>query len=98
MNLLEQSGRQQSGSSNEPFWYQAAELLLRNVLMVLTAARSHYSLFDVQRFAATARRCGRLGLWKAQPDHSPCLGARCHRRLTHPLRSPPARSGSRRSR
>ena len=50
MNLLEQSGRQQSGSSNEPFWYQAAELLLRNVLMVLTAARSHYSLFDVQRF------------------------------------------------
>jgi hypothetical protein len=50
MNLLEQSGRQQSQASQEPFWQQAAELLLRNTLMVLTAARSHYSLMDVQRF------------------------------------------------
>jgi len=50
MNLLEQSGRQQSGGANDAFWYQAAEALLRNTLLVLTAARSHYSLFDVQRF------------------------------------------------
>ena len=54
MNLLEQKGRQQSGSSHDPFWYQAAELLLRNTLMVLTAARSHYSLMDVQRFIDSA--------------------------------------------
>ena len=35
MNLVEQSGRQQTGGSQEAFWYQAAEALLRNTLLVV---------------------------------------------------------------
>lgn len=48
MNLVEQSGRKSGG--DEAFWTQAAEQLLRNCLMVLAAARSEFSLLDVQKF------------------------------------------------
>ncbi len=48
MNLAEQTGRRTNGE--DQFWQQAAEQLLRNVLMVLAAARSEFSLLDVQRF------------------------------------------------
>lgn len=53
MNILEQTGRER-GSGEDSFWQQAAELLLRNALMILAAAQSHFSLFDLQRMIDTA--------------------------------------------
>lgn len=48
MNLLEQTGRQSGG--DDRIWQQAAEQLLRNVLMILITARREFSLLDVQKF------------------------------------------------
>lgn len=53
MNVLEQTGRER-GSGEDGFWQQAAELLLKNALMVLAAALSHFTLFDLQRFIDSA--------------------------------------------
>ena len=53
MTLVEQGGRD-SGGTQDRFWYQAAEQLLRNSLMVLTAAQSHYSLLELQQFIDSA--------------------------------------------
>ncbi len=53
MNILEQTGRERS-SGEDSFWQQAAELLLRNALMILAAAEWHFSLFDLQKFIDTA--------------------------------------------
>ncbi len=58
MVLMEQSGRDSSGGGDDKFWHQAAEQLLRYSLMVLTAARSHYDLFDLQRFIDTIPKKG----------------------------------------
>lgn len=52
--LLEQGGRQQSGDSRDTFWYDASEQLLRNTLMVLTAALPFFNLFDIQQFIDSA--------------------------------------------
>lgn len=54
MNILEQTGRERGGGEDGSFWQQAAELLLRNALMILAASRTHFSLFDLQRFIDTA--------------------------------------------
>ena len=51
MNLLEQTGRQ--GGGDDRIWQQAAEQLLRNVLMILITARTEFSLLDVQKFIDT---------------------------------------------
>ena len=49
MNLVQQSGRSVDGS--DAFWQQAAEQLLRNVLMIMCAARgSQFSPFELQKF------------------------------------------------
>ncbi len=48
MNLLEQTGRQSGG--DDRIWQQAAEQLLRNVLMILVTARKEFSLLDIQKF------------------------------------------------
>ncbi len=53
MNILEQTGRERGGGEDS-FWQQAAELLLRNALMVLAASQSHFTLFDLQRLIDTA--------------------------------------------
>lgn len=53
MNILEQTGRERA-SGEDSFWQQAAELLLRNALMVLAAARPEFSLLDLQRLIDTA--------------------------------------------
>lgn len=53
MNVLEQTGRER-GSGEDSFWQQAAELLLKNALMVLAAALSHFTLFDLQKFIDSA--------------------------------------------
>ncbi|MCC2099328.1 MAG: type IV secretion system DNA-binding domain-containing protein [Hyphomicrobiales bacterium] len=53
MNILEQTGRERAGGEDS-FWQQAAELLLRNALMVLTAATPQFTLFDLQRLIDTA--------------------------------------------
>lgn len=53
MNILEQTGRERS-SGEDSFWQQAAELLLRNALMILAAAQDHFSLFDLQRLIDSA--------------------------------------------
>lgn len=53
MNVLEQTGRER-GSGEDNFWQQAAELLLKNALMVMAASQSHFTLFDLQRFIDTA--------------------------------------------
>jgi len=73
MNLVEQSGRQQTGGSQDAFWYQAAEALLRNTLLVLTAARSHYALFDVQRFIDSTPQ-SEAGAEDPQFQSGPCYG------------------------
>ncbi len=49
MLLMEQGGREAGQGGQDRFWYQAAEQLLRNSLMVLSAAQSHYSLFELQQ-------------------------------------------------
>ncbi|MEO1564318.1 MAG: hypothetical protein AAFR98_12845 [Pseudomonadota bacterium] len=54
MNILEQTGRERGGGEDGGFWQQAAELLLRNALMVLAASQAHFSLFELQRFIDTA--------------------------------------------
>lgn len=53
MNILEQTGRERGGG-DDSFWQQAAELLLRNALMILAAAQDHFSLYDLQRLIDTA--------------------------------------------
>lgn len=53
MNILEQTGRERS-SGEDSFWQQAAELLLRNALMILAAAQTNFSLFDLQKLIDTA--------------------------------------------
>lgn len=53
MNILEQTGRERS-SGEDSFWQQAAELLLRNALMILAAAQANFSLFDLQKLIDTA--------------------------------------------
>lgn len=53
MNILEQTGRERS-AGEDSFWQQAAELLLRNALMILAAAQTHFTLFDLQRLIDSA--------------------------------------------
>lgn len=53
MNILEQTGRERGGGEDS-FWQQAAELLLKNALMVLAASQAHFTLFDLQRLIDTA--------------------------------------------
>lgn len=53
MNILEQTGRERGGGEDS-FWQQAAELLLKNALMILAAAQAHFTLFDLQRLIDTA--------------------------------------------
>jgi hypothetical protein len=55
LNVLEQSGRDSSGEESQ-FWKQAAELLLRNALLVLAAAEPRFTLLDLQRFLDSAPR------------------------------------------
>ena len=54
-SLLEQAGRN-AGQGEAQFWHNAAELLLRNTLLALAAARSLFTLADVQAFIDTAPR------------------------------------------
>ena len=49
MNLMEQQGRNSVGGDAAQ-WQQMAENLLRNSLMMLTAAQSYFTLFEVQQF------------------------------------------------
>lgn len=53
MNILEQTGRERGGGEDS-FWQQAAELLLKNALMILASAQPHFTLFDLQRLIDTA--------------------------------------------
>ncbi len=66
MNLVDQTGRRTGG--DDAFWQQAAEQLLRNVLMVLVAAKGEFSLLDVQKFIDAIPRSGEAiatDAWKA---------------------------------
>ena len=54
-SLLEQTGRQAS-SGEAQFWQNAAEMLLRNALMALAAARQTFTLADLQTFIDTGPR------------------------------------------
>lgn len=49
MNLME-AGQRSDGGGDAQFWYQAAETLLRNSLMVLVAARRFLTPFDILKF------------------------------------------------
>ncbi|MDX2263472.1 MAG: hypothetical protein NW215_00675 [Hyphomicrobiales bacterium] len=73
LNIMEQSGRDQGGEESQ-FWIGAAELLLRNALLVLAPAHPNFTLFDLQLFIDTAPR-SRDDARDPSFDSTPCAQA-----------------------